>query len=201
MEFVAKHTSDKFALINNVNTSVRNLIAREVIGNILVHRDFTSAYPAKIVIEKDWMRTENWCIPRKHGNIMSDEFTPYPKNPLIQSFFANIGRTDSIGSGVRNLYMYTPIYVDGGKPELFEDDVFRISIPLNKSAAAEAEDNKTLTERQLKIYDMICENKHLSVEQVMSDLSLSRATVFREYAKIKQVTGANYNKKDGTWTF
>ncbi len=30
---------------------------------------------------------------------MSDEFTPYPKNPLIQQFFANIGRTDTIGSG------------------------------------------------------------------------------------------------------
>ena len=49
---------------------------------------------------------------------MSDEFTPYPKNPLIQQFFANIGRTDTIGSGVRNLYKYTPIYSDGGKPEL-----------------------------------------------------------------------------------
>ncbi len=32
--------------------------------------------------------------------------------------------------------------------------MFRISIPLNKSAAAEAEDNKTLTERQQKIYDI-----------------------------------------------
>ena len=40
MEFVAKHTSDKFYLINNVNTRIRNLIAREVIGNILVHRDY-----------------------------------------------------------------------------------------------------------------------------------------------------------------
>ena len=38
MGFVAKHTSDRFHLINNVNTSVRDLIAREVIGNILVHR-------------------------------------------------------------------------------------------------------------------------------------------------------------------
>ncbi|WP_026528437.1 hypothetical protein [Butyrivibrio sp. VCD2006] len=61
---------------------------------------------------------------------------------------------------------YTPIYVDGGKPELFEDDVFRISIPLNKSAAAEAEDNKTLTERQQKIYDMICESNELSHTKV-----------------------------------
>ena len=49
-----------------------------------------------MIIEKDWLRTENWCIPRRHGNIMSDEFTPYPKNPLIQQFFANIGRTENI---------------------------------------------------------------------------------------------------------
>lgn len=200
MEFVAKHTSDKFFLVDNVNTSIRDLIAREVIGNILVHRDFSSAYPAKLIIEKDWLKTENWCVPRRHGNIMSDEFTPYPKNPLIQQFFANIGRTDTIGSGVRNLYKYTPIYSEGGKPELFEDDVFKISIPLNKVAADSAKESKTLSKREQKIYDMICENIHLSVEQVMAELDISRATVFRDYAKIKKVTGAAYDKNTSTWT-
>ena len=200
MEFVAKHTSDKFFLVDNVNTSIRDLIAREVIGNILVHRDFSSAYPAKLIIEKDWLKTENWCVPRRHGNIMSDEFTPYPKNPLIQQFFANIGRTDTIGSGVRNLYKYTPIYSEGGMPELFEDDVFKISIPLNKIAAESAKESKTLSKREQKIYDMICENIHLSVEQVMAELDISRATVFRDYAKIKRVTGAAYDKNTSTWT-
>ena len=200
MEFVAKHTSDKFFLVDNVNTSIRDLIAREVIGNILVHRDFSSAYPAKLIIERDWLKTENWCVPRRHGNIMSDEFTPYPKNPLIQQFFANIGRTDTIGSGVRNLYKYTPIYSEGGKPELFEDDVFKISIPLNKIAAETARESKTLSKREQKIYDMICENIHLSVEQVMAELDISRATVFRDYAKIKRITGAAYDKNTSTWT-
>ena len=200
MEFVAKRTSDKFFLVDNVNTSIRDLIAREVIGNILVHRDFSSAYPAKLIIEKDWLKTENWCVPRRHGNIMNDEFTPYPKNPLIQQFFANIGRTDTIGSGVRNLYKYTPIYSEGGKPELFEDDVFKISIPLNKIAAESAKESKTLSKREQKIYDMICENIHLSVEQVMAELDISRATVFRDYAKIKRVTGAAYDKNTSTWT-
>lgn len=200
MEFVSKHTSDKFCLIDNVNTSIRGIIAREVIGNILVHRDYSSAFPAKVIIEKDWLKTENWCIPRRHGNIMSDEFTPYPKNPLIQQFFANIGRTDTIGSGVRNLYKYTPIYSDGGKPELIEDDVFRITIPLDKMAAYEAREQKILSEREQKIYNMICENIHLSVEQVMAELDISRATVFRDYAKIKKVTGAMYDKKTSTWT-
>ena len=200
MEFVAKHTSDKFFLVDNVNTSIRDLIAREVIGNILVHRDFSSAYPAKLIIEKDWLKTENWCVPRRHGNIMSDEFTPYPKNPLIQQFFANIGRTDTIGSGVRNLYKYTPIYSEGGKPELFEDDIFKISIPLNKIAAESAKESKTLSKREQKIYDMICENIHLSVEQVMAELDISRATVFRDYAKIKRIAGAAYDKNTSTWT-
>ncbi len=200
MEFVAKHTSDKFCLIDNVNTSIRGIISREVIANILVHRDYSSAFPAKVIIEKDWLKTENWCIPRRHGNIMSDEFTPYPKNPLIQQFFANIGRTDTIGSGVRNLYKYTPIYSDGGKPELIEDDVFRIIIPLDKVAAEEVKEQKTLSEREQKIYNMICENLHLSVEQVMAELDISRATVFRDYAKIKKVTGAVYDKKTSTWT-
>ena len=131
---------------------------------------------------------------------MSDEFTPYPKNPLIQQFFANIGSPDPLGPGVRNLYKYTPIYSDGGKPELIEDDVFRITIPLDKMAADEAREQKTLSEREQKIYNMICENIHLSVEQVMVELDISRATVFRDYAKIKKVTGAMYDKKTSTWT-
>ena len=199
MGFVRKHVSDRFYLINNVNTSVRDLLAREVIGNILVHRDYSSAYPAKLIIEKNWLRTENWCLPRKHGNLMSDEFTPYPKNPLLQSFFANIGHTDKIGSGVINLYKYSPIFSDGGKPELFEDDVFRILVPLNKAAAEETKQVRKLSDREQRIYDMICENKHLSVEQVMSELDISRATVFRDYARIREITGAEYNKKAGTW--
>ena len=193
------HTSDKFHLINNVNTSVRDLIAREVIGNILVHRDYSSAYPAKVIIEKDWLKTENWCIPRRHGNIMQDEFQPYPKNPIIQRFFANIGRTDTIGSGVINLYKYTPIFSDGGKPELFEDDVFKITIPLNKEAAKEASDQKKLSDREQAIYNLICENKHLTVEQVMAEFDISRATVFRDYAKIKKITGAVYDKNESVW--
>ena len=76
----------------------------------------------------------------------------------------------------------TPMYSDGGKPELIEDDVFRINIPLDR------------------IYNMLCENLHLSVEQVMAELDISRSTVFRDYAKIKKVTGAAYDKKTSTWT-
>jgi ATP-dependent DNA helicase RecG len=130
--FIGKHTLDRFFLIGGQSVSVRSWIARELVSNILVHREYTSAYPAKIVIERDRIVTENWCLPKTPGRIDPDTFTPFPKNPLLASFFINIGRADILGSGVRNLYKYTKIY-SGGEPELVEGDVFKAIVPLVSS--------------------------------------------------------------------
>jgi ATP-dependent DNA helicase RecG len=132
MDFIAKHTSDKFFLIEDQQVSVRSWIAREFVINILVHREYSSPFPAKIVIEKDRIYTENWNRALRHGRIEPDTFTPYPKNPLLSYFFVNIGRADQLGSGVRNLYRYTKMY-SGGEPELIEGDVFKTVVPLNLS--------------------------------------------------------------------
>ena len=52
--------------------NLRNIITRELIGNILIHREFTSAYTAKFVIEKNRMYTENASrSAEKHKNSMS----------------------------------------------------------------------------------------------------------------------------------
>ena len=81
---------------------------------------------------------------------------------------------------------------DYRRSDLHIIESFRINIPLDRIAADEATEQK--------IYNMICENLHLSVEQVMAELDISRSTVFRDYAKIKKVTGAVYDKKTSTWT-
>lgn len=72
--------------------------------------------------------TENANKMYHYGRIQVDS-NPYPKNPIIASFFNNIGRADELGSGVRNLYKYTKIY-SGSEPILFEDDIFKVEIPL-----------------------------------------------------------------------
>lgn len=199
MEFVAKHTSDKFCLIDNVNTSIRDMIAREVIANILVHRDYSSAYPAKVIIEKNWIRTENWCRPRRHGNILSDEFTPYPKNPLLANFFTVMGRSDTLGSGVKNLYKYTPIYSGGGEPEIYEDDVFRIAIPLSIDAIEEIRLETSFADRERMIYDMISANPKISIEDIAAQLDVTRRTVLRNVQEIKKKTFLAYDKKEAAW--
>ena len=132
MEFISKHTSDKFFLVEDQSISIRSKISRELVSNILVHREYTSAYPAKIIIERDRIVTENWSIPKTVGRIVPDSFTPFPKNPLLANFFINIGRADVLGSGVRNLYKFTKMY-SGGEPELIDGDVFRTVVPLEVS--------------------------------------------------------------------
>ncbi|MCR5698904.1 MAG: putative DNA binding domain-containing protein [Treponemataceae bacterium] len=199
MKFIQVHTSDKFFLIDNNNTSVRDIIAREVVTNILVHRDFSSAYPAKLTVEKDWLKTENWCRPRRHGNILQDEFSPYPKNPLIANFFTTMGRTESIGSGVKNLYQYTPLYSDGGKPVLFEDDVFKIEIPLTKEATENQKSETELNERESQIRDLISNNRKIRTEELADHFKVDRRTILRDISKMKAKIKISYDKKNGVW--
>jgi ATP-dependent DNA helicase RecG len=102
------------------------------VSNTLVHREYTSAFPAKVIIENGRIVTENWCMPKRPGRLDPDTFTPQPKNPLLANFFVNIGYADALGSGVRNLYKYTMLY-SGREPELIEGDVFKTIVPLDLS--------------------------------------------------------------------
>ena len=55
----------------------------EMIANTLIHREFTSSYTAKFVIEKDRMYTENANRSSGDGIITPDNMEPNPKNPII----------------------------------------------------------------------------------------------------------------------
>lgn len=77
------------------------------------------------------MYTENANRALREGLITPDNLEPNPKNPIIASFFRNIGRADRLGSGVRNLFKYSKFY-SGQDPEFQEGDVFRIIVPLDE---------------------------------------------------------------------
>ena len=65
--------------------SLRNIITREMIANTLIHREFTSAYQAKFVIENDRMYVENANRSAQSGVITPKNIEPPPKNPIIAS--------------------------------------------------------------------------------------------------------------------
>lgn len=130
MSFVKKHVAEKFYIENGQRKDLRELIFREVIGNLVVHREYTSAHSTDLVIHADKAIATNPNKPLFHGPIDPDSFNPYPKNPNIRKFFTAFGWTDEIGSGIRNTNKYLSIYTPGAKPFFYENDLFRTEIPL-----------------------------------------------------------------------
>lgn len=153
MDFGKKHLPDKFFLEDTVNRSLRNTILREMVSNVLMHREFSSSYIAKFVIETERMYVENASRATGEGYITVNNLEPNPKNPIIASFFRNIGYADQLGSGVCNLFKYSKYY-SGQEPEFVEGDVFRIIVPLDdkysfdfgRNAQSASEINETKSE-------------------------------------------------------
>ena len=132
LEFGRKHLPDRFYLEEGQRKSLRGIIVREMISNTLIHREYTSPYQAKFVIERNRMYVENANRASQEARLTPDNNEPNPKNPIIASFFRAIGYADQLGSGVRNLFRYSKIY-SGGDPEFIEGDVFRIIVPLDEA--------------------------------------------------------------------
>ena len=130
LAFVKEHLEDKFYQEGEQRKDLRELIFREVIGNLIVHREYTSALSSELIIYKDKVTVTNPNKALFHGPLNLHKFTPYPKNPNIRKFFTAFGWTDELGSGIRNTTKYLNIYVPGAKPAFIEDDTFLTEIPL-----------------------------------------------------------------------
>jgi ATP-dependent DNA helicase RecG len=179
MGFIRKHTLDRFFLLDNLNVSVRDHIAKEVVSNILVHREFSGTFPARIIIEKDRLVSENWNRSLRPGRIDPDNFEPHPKNPLLARFFVQIGYADTLGSGVHNLYKFTKIY-SGGEPILTEGDIFRTVIPMQSSVTSK------VTEKETAMLNLISQNKSITQHELAERLSTSRKTVAARIKSLKE---------------
>lgn len=133
MAFTIKHLPDKFFLERDRRISIRDHIFREFIGNILIHREYMNSFPAKLIIEKDRVYTENSNNKyHTHGVINPMDFSPRPKNPSIAKVFKAIGLADELGSGVRKLFKYCKAY-GGTDPRLLDEDLFKMIIPLTQA--------------------------------------------------------------------
>ena len=212
MAFIAKHLPDKFYLEGVHNISLRNKLFREIVSNLLIHREFANRFPAKLIIEKDRVYTENWSRPHGMGLIDPLNFAPFPKNPVIAKFFKEIGRVDELGSGVRNVFKYGPVYTPGAVPELIEGDVFKTIIPIRRIEPIGAnlpvrwEEVRSRVRNKFginseKTLELIFYNSHLSAVDIAGKVNLSPRAIEKQLSNLKAMgiierVGA---KKTGHW--
>ena len=197
MAFIEKHVDDKFYMENEIRVSARNKLFREVVANMLIHREYSNAYPAKLIIEKDCVRTENGNKARGLGTISLTDFVPYPKNPVIASVFKEIGWAEELGSGVRNIVKYSKVD-SGTSPEFIDGDVFKTKISLNDTVNGTVKDtvNDTvngtvndgvkLTPTEQTVLDCIRDNNSISVAEIVNRTKKGRSTIMRTIKSLKE---------------
>ena len=131
--FGQKHLNDLFVLDGIVNVNARDRILREIISNTLAHRDYSSGFPSKMIIDDEKIVIENSNLSHGIGPLDLQKFEPFPKNPSISKVFREIGLADELGSGMRNTYKYTQLY-SKEQPLFEEGNTFKTIIPLKKIA-------------------------------------------------------------------
>lgn len=127
----------------------------------------------KFFLEKDRMYIENANRASQDMSITPENLEPNPKNPIIASFFRNIGYADQLGSGVRNLFKYCKYY-SNKEPCFVEGDVFRTIVPLDDSYTNET--NATHSVAQT-ILNLIMKEPGLSQKQIAERLHINLNTV------------------------
>jgi ATP-dependent DNA helicase RecG len=159
-----------------MRVSLRDKIFREAVANILIHREYSSAYVAKMVIGNNEVVFENANRPHGFGFIDPNDFIPYPKNPTIAKVFKEIDYADELGSGVRNLYKYSKIY-GGSDPKLIEEDVFKIIVPLKSTPQATPQ--VTPQDERTKAILIFCQEAK-SRQEIQDFIEIKDRKYFRE---------------------
>ena len=202
LAFINKHTPDRFYLEGYARLSIRELIFREMVANFLAHREYSNPYPAKITIYKDTVVSENWTIPRTIGLITPENVIPYPKNPTINDCFRQMGWVEDLGSGIRNLYKYCPIYVHGAIPVMEDNDVFKLTVRYEREGLSSDVINISENIRHAdKILALIAGNPHVTAKEIGNLLSLSENHVRKILAHLvlEKILSRTGSRKNGEW--
>jgi len=148
--FVQEHLPDRFMLDETgiQRIDLRSKIFREIVANLLAHREYSSSYPAKLLIFSDRVITENWTKPQQTGAVTLATLETHSKNPMIAKIFRELGWVEELGSGRKNIQKYAPLYFPDYKVEIQNEEKFVFSITYTHLKGEVADQDKQQYELQ-----------------------------------------------------
>lgn len=190
VDFCRKWLPDSFALEGDQRVSARDVIVRELVVNSLIHREYSSPYIARIEIDADGIRTRNASRSLYTGPITPEHLDATPKNPVIANFFTQIGRSEELGSGTRNLYRYSHLYT-GKDPVLEDGDFFDAFVPVpavhgarGTKGTADSSMAEPAPDLDEEIVNLLAEKGTAAAASIAENLGVPRRTAQRHLAAL-----------------
>ena len=160
MNFIERNLPDVFALdergINRLD--LRNMLFREIISNLLLHREYASTFSPKLLIFSDRVITENWTKPMQVGNVTLDTLETHTKNPLTTKVFREMKWAEELGSGKKNIKKYAPLYYNKCEIDIQNNEKFVFSVTYRESN--QKTDNKTHNKTDNKTHNKTDNKTH-----------------------------------------
>ena len=169
---------------------------REIVVNMIVHRDYQNAGDSIIKIFDHKIEFYN---PGGLGNgltisaLQAGTYTSYARNRKIADLFREAGIIEKYGSGIKRI---TNAFIDYGLTvPVFEDfqNGFRVTVfdgsVLNKDNVTEDVTDKVtdkVTDNQMKILQLIQKNERITTNELAIRLNISQRKIKVNIAKLKE---------------
>lgn len=114
---------------NGVTYNAVNVVVRELVSNVLIHRDFLDATGTQILLYRDRIEVSNPNNPKTYKDVEMNDLDPFSKNPIIAKTFRKIGYADELGSGFEKIENACATYFKS-TPVVKDKEVFKTVIYL-----------------------------------------------------------------------
>jgi ATP-dependent DNA helicase RecG len=207
--FIKKHINKEIIITESAENTQRWQYpleaVRELILNMIIHRDYMSSYDSIVKIYSDHILFYNpGVLPESISieNLFSDDYISTPRNRQIAQLFKDIGLIEKYGSGIRRILrllkehglplpefknqqggFIVKIYDDTKKPEFSKRNDFTEIDVVEKEQPTE----KTVEKTVEKIIEVISKNPQITQSALIKETGLSRRGVEWNIKKLKEL--------------
>jgi len=199
---------------------------RELVVNMIIHRDYSSDYHSIIKIFDGYIEFYNpGAFPDDISikNLFSNGYISRPRNPQIAELFKDAGMFEEYGSGIRQIWT---VFVNSGlrPPEFIKLPdrlIVRVFGDISTNASIHQEKPETtidsskikyepeqpkeetvnFSNREHRIIRLIIKDNHIPLIEIAQTLNVSKRTVLRDLKNLKKerVIERIGNEKSGYW--
>ena len=195
MQFVKKHINMAVIIspeqVENIQRWDYPLDAiREIVLNMIIHRDYRAAADSIVKILPDRMEFYNpGRLPEglDIDDLMSNRYRSQPRNKQIADVFKDMGEIEKYGSGIRRVINE---FRKAGQPDPVWQrisDGIMVTVYLGDANDGTNENvTENVTENRFsKLLQLIEEHPNISTTQLSKQLSVSRMTIHRDIETLK----------------